>query len=214
MVNIPANAAPVPGGDSSLEPERQRALDAITSAFSTGSITLEEYEHRAGLIQNAKSAGEIAVQTGDLPQAAMPPADEMPADTRSEANPEPRRPSEIWAGQGGGSPEFVLSIMSERRMRGNWLNGNSAISFTLMGSTTLDLREVALPPGPVQINAVAIMGEIRIIVPEWLPVRMSAFPFMGEAKIHDDVNQRADRSETWVQVSGLAFMGSIVVRTR
>ena len=81
-----------------------------------------------------------------------------------------------------------------------------------MGSTTFDLRDAVLPPGRLKINAIAIMGEVKIIVPEGLPVRMSAFPFMGEANIQSSVERRIDKNRPWVDVGGIALMGSIIVK--
>ena len=97
-------------------------------------------------------------------------------------------------------------------MTGDWLNSDSVSSFTLMGSSVLDLRNTALPPGRVRIEAFTMMGEIKVIVPYGLPVRLSAFPFMGEARMADDVARRVERDEPWVEISGFAMMGSIVVK--
>jgi Predicted membrane protein (DUF2154). len=111
-----------------------------------------------------------------------------------------------------GSPEFSLCIMGDRKLAGDWLNSDQATSFTLMGSTTLDLRGTVLPPGRLKIDAMAIMGEIQILVPPGLPVKMSAFPFMGEATVKGSVEQRIVPGMPWVDVSGIALMGSIVVK--
>ena len=111
-----------------------------------------------------------------------------------------------------GSPEFSLCIMGDRKLAGDWLNSDQATSFTLMGSTTLDLRGTVLPPGRLKIDAMAIMGEIQILVPPGLPVKMSAFPFMGEATVKGAVEQRIVPGMPWVDVSGIALMGSIVVK--
>jgi hypothetical protein len=42
---------------------------------------------------------------------------------------------------------------------------------------------------------------------------MSAFPFMGEANVQASVERRVDRNRPWVDVSGIALMGSIIVKT-
>jgi predicted membrane protein len=81
-----------------------------------------------------------------------------------------------------------------------------------MGSTTLDLRDTVLPPGRLKIDALAIMGELKIIVPPGLPVKMTAFPFMGEANVHRSVERRVVRGEPYLEGSGVALMGSIVVK--
>lgn len=190
-------SAPGSGGINEFDSERQKALDVITSAFATGQLSLEEYEVRAEKIQKANSIKDIAGQTADLPQQ------QMPREKSGMQNVEQRN----------GSPEFIACVMGDRKMAGDWLNSDSATSITLMGSTTLDLRNTAIPPGQLKINAIAIMGEIRILVPQGLPVKMSAIPFMGETHIHNSVEQRIDRKNPWVEVSGLALMGSIIVKS-
>ncbi|MCE1195591.1 LiaF-related protein [bacterium] len=207
---------------SEVERERQGALDTITSAFATGKISIEEYEARADKIQKATALADIDAQTLGLPQPELPrdssgrgqPAasrDSRPSFRRAAREPA-YRAEDLYVEERHGSPEFSLCIMGDRRLQGDWLNADQATSVTLMGSTTLDLRDTALPPGRLKIDALAVMGEIKIIVPRGLPVKMSAFPFMGEANIQASVERRVDRRNPWVEVSGVALMGSIVVK--
>ena len=223
------SSVPVQGGIEEMDRERQGALDVITSAFALGKISLEEYEVRAEKIQKSVALSEISGQILDLPPAEMPRETER-ASRGAVGNPNARkapnsvggfsslrRPSpapieDLYVEERNGSPEFSVCVMGDRKLAGDWLNSDQATSFTLMGSTTLDLRNTALPPGRLKIDAIAIMGEIRILVPRGLPVKMSAVPFMGEANIHSSVEQRIDRRAPWVDVSGIALMGSIIVK--
>ena len=212
-------STPSRGGIDDIETERERALDSITTAFSHGAITLEDYEIRAGAIQNARAPADIDAQVIDLPRSELPrdpprgraTPSRRAAESRhaAESRPEP----DFLVESRSGSPDFSLCIMGDRKMVGDWLNSDQAVTLTLMGSTTFDLRDTALPPGRLKIDAIAIMGEVRIIVPQGLPVRMSAFPFMGEANVQASVERRVDRNRPWVDVSGIALMGSITVRT-
>lgn len=208
---------------------RDRALDRLTSAYAGGSISLEEYERRAQAVQRSYAPPDIESQVADLPVAAPNAAMTgaagaarlAPATARSTATSgrnrherplSPAAAEELRIESRHGSPEFALCVMGERSFSGDWLNSDQATTLTLMGSTTFDLRNTALPPGRLRIEALAVMGEVRILVPQGLPVRMTAFPFMGEAKIHGSVEQRVDRDGPWVEVSGMAFMGSIIVK--
>lgn len=220
------DSVPGAGGNNEMDQERQSALDAITSAFALGKINIEDYEVRAEKIQRATDLRDIYTQTADLPPQELPretgrghlDASRRTSDRDATSRPSSyRRPAappveDLFVEERNGSPEFSLCVMGDRKMAGDWLNSDQATSFTLMGSTTLDLRNTALPPGRLKIDAIAIMGEIRILVPYGLPVKMSAFPFMGEANIHSSVEQRVDRRQPWVDISGLALMGSIIVK--
>lgn len=209
-------SAPGQGGMSEMERAREKALDIITDAFAQGALSLEEYELRAGAIQKANAFAEIDAQTLDLPPPSLPrePNTSRRADVRASAGrgPAPAPADDYLVEERNGAPEFSLCVMGDRKLTGDWLNSDHATSFTLMGSTTFDLRDTALPPGRLKIDALAIMGEIRIIVPRGLPVKMSAFPFMGEATVHGSVERRITRGMPWVDVSGLALMGSIIVK--
>ncbi|MHB0897103.1 MAG: LiaF domain-containing protein [Spirochaetales bacterium] len=223
------SSVPTQGGMNEMDRERQTALDTITSAFALGKISLEDYEVRAEKIQKAIALNDIVGQTVDLPPQELPREPERgtraAASARGERGLPNSRPGaaslrrqaplpaeDLFIEVRNGTPEFSLCVMGDRKLAGDWLNSDQATSFTLMGSTTLDLSNTALPPGRLKIDAIAIMGEIRILVPRGLPVKMSAFPFMGEANVHSSVEQRIDRHLPWVDISGLALMGSITVK--
>jgi hypothetical protein len=204
-----------------MEDGRQRALDVITTAFANGKLSLEDYETKAGKIQQAKSLADIDYETAGFPQREMP-RQTLPGNAPSgRSYPQPRfrqapapMPTDLMVEERNGSPEFSLCVMGERRLTGDWLNSDSATSVTLMGSTVLDLRDTALPPGRLKIEAFAVMGEVKVIVPRGVPVKMSAFPFMGEAHASREISQRVtDRSSPWIEVSGIALMGSIIVKS-
>jgi hypothetical protein len=93
-----------------------------------------------------------------------------------------------------------------------------------MGETKIDLRNTALPPGTLKIQAFAVMGEIDILVPKGVPVSMNVVPLMGEARIRRGsatersgavpgglAPGRTDASVA-IEISGLALMGSIIVK--
>lgn len=210
-MNDRAYSAPGRGGIDEMENGRQQALDVITSAFATGKLSLEDYETKAGKIQQAKSLAEIDYETAGFPQQ------ELPRQAQPGRAPVARSysmPTDLIVEERNGSPEFALCIMGERRLTGDWLNSDSATTITVMGSTVLDLRDTALPPGRLKIEAIALMGEVKVIVPRGVPVKMSAFPFMGEAHASREISQRiVDRSSPWIEVSGIALMGSITVKS-
>ncbi len=207
-----------------IETSRQKALDMLTNAFAGGDISIEDYEKKAGRVQNATRVDEIRQCVSDLP------ADPLPGQAPSRGFPESRsrrsdrdrgyagdpalRPQPDFAVEARGSGnEAIACVMGERHMTGDWLNTDNVSSFTLMGSTTLDLRHTALPPGRLKIDAFTLMGEIKVIVPRGLPVKLSAFPFMGDARMAENVERRVVRSGPYVEISGFAMMGSIVVHS-
>lgn len=198
------------------EAVRQQALDRLTDAFANDAITLEDYERRAAIAQNARGRMQLLDAVAGLPRPAPlrepagPPAagSARAPRTRDEDRGYERR---IETRPPGSATDTVACVMGDRHMTGDWLTGDAVTSFTLMGSTTLDLRDTPLPAGRLRIDAFTLMGEIKVIVPRGVPVRMNVFPFMGEAKLAAGVERKIDRDGPWVEVSGFAMMASVVV---
>jgi hypothetical protein len=198
----------IPQGN--LESSRQDVIDRLTSAFANDTISIEEYERRV-------AEASAAATTGDLERIAFNlPAAQKRADERNK--PSQRAPDSFSyrrdASIVGNTPVTTGCVMGDRSLTGNWLSSDRVSSFTVMGSTKLDLRDVDLPPGPVRIEAFTLMGETRVIVPRGLPVKLNAFAFMGESRAGREVNQKTHGAETWVEISGFAMMGSVTINAR
>ncbi len=190
-----------------IEPMRQQTIDRLTAAFASDSITMDEYERRATAANAATSLAQLESLAFDLPTVQKRP----PEGARKPAvHHEPR--NSINASIVGSTPLTTGCVMGDRNLTGNWLSSDRVSSFTVMGSTKLDLRDVDLPPGPVHIEAFTLMGETKIVVPRGLPVRLNVFAFMGESQAGRDVNQQINGAATWVEISGFAMMGSVTVR--
>jgi len=68
--------------------DRERAVDVLKAGFAEGRLTQEEYNLRMDRAYNAKTYGELAALTADLPAGAMPtvwpmPVYQPPASTNS-----------------------------------------------------------------------------------------------------------------------------------
>jgi hypothetical protein len=68
--------------------DRERAVDVLKAGFAEGRLTQEEYNHRMDRAYNAKTYGELATLTADLPAGPMPavwpvPMYQPPASTNS-----------------------------------------------------------------------------------------------------------------------------------
>lgn len=200
------------GSTNGLEAARQEIIDRLTDAFAADAITMEEYEHRAAEASAAMSRAELERLSYDLPMR-KPAQDthyvrgvEVPRTGYTA----PRGNSSLV----GASPMTTGCVMGDRSLTGNWLTSDNVASFTVMGSTKMDLRDVDLPPGPVRIEAFTLMGETKIIVPRGLPVKLATFAFMGESRAARDVNQQIQGASTWVEISGFAMMGSVTVQAK
>ncbi len=206
---------------SGFEAKRQKTIDALTQAFASDVISVEEYESRVERAAAANAPTDLEALILDLPAEEDGRSFRGRADTHRrpspqhvDFHPQPAHGSRAYPARSweGGSVS-VSCVMGDRRMTGNWLDSDRVNSYTVMGSTRLDLRDADLPEsGPVRIEAFVLMGETVVVVPRDLPVRLSATPFIGEAVARRDVNQNVRGARCWVEVSGLVVMGSVVVK--
>jgi hypothetical protein len=202
---------------------REKALDALTNLYVQDRISLEQYENLAAEIQ--KAADPQAVLNSALVAHQSPDMERSPkinnseneqrgsfaSDHRQPLSPNPVNSFYPSSAQFWKSGDFFLCVMGERRVNGRMLEGKSASSVTLMGSTTIDLRGIQLPASGFRLELVAIMGETRILVSPGTIVHFSVVPIMGEAVSRADVPFNASR-EGVLEVSGIALMGSVSVR--
>jgi hypothetical protein len=171
--------------------ERERAAVLLRDAAGEGRLTLEELSDRLAFVFAARTAGELEALTRDLPAPLQPPP--------SLARPTPVR-------------RRIIAIMSGAKRRGRWRLEDRCTAVAVMGGCSLDLRHAEIGAPRAQINAVAVMGGIEIIVPEGVEVELTGIAVMGgkHARIAN-VPVRAGTPIVHVRV--LAVMGGVAVKS-
>src|SRR6476661_7239245 len=116
--------------DASLrvsDAERDQTLRVLGEHAAVGRLTLDELEERSGRALAAKTRGELATLTGDLPQEA---GQDRPAPTLAK---KPVR--------------WMVAIMSGSQRRGRFRAVGSINSIAIMGGDEIDLREAEIEGG-------------------------------------------------------------------
>jgi hypothetical protein len=102
--------------------------------------------------------------------------------------------------------------MGECTRRGVWQVPTQHAAFALMGSITLDLRQAVLSGPEIVINANAIMGDVKVIIPAHVHAVVDGTPIMGDyGQGKDKVPADLGPGSPTVRVRGLALMGSVQV---
>lgn len=187
--------------------DREAAAEVLRNAAGEGRITFEELDERLEAAYAAKTYGDLAAVTADLPAAGpQPPA--VPA-----AGPV-AGPGSFPAGRIGGTPGAGVSIavMSGVDRAGPWVVPPRHTVFALMGGVQLDLREARFAEREVTIDVLAIMGGVDVIVGEDIEVDVSGFGFMGGFD-HRAVGPGLPGAPR-VRVVGFALMGGVNVQRR
>ncbi len=181
--------------------DRNQVAEVLRKAAGDGRIDLDELDERLGLAWSAKTYADLVPITADLHLPSHPQAAAVPV----------ARPSSVPALGHASS----TAILGECKRRGVWSVPAHHSAFALMGTIVLDLREAQLSAHETRINASAIMGEVKIIVPAHLHVVMDGIPIMGEfSEAKDKTPSEAGPDSPIVQVRGMALMGSVTVQRR
>ncbi len=209
---------------------KERVLDQITNLYVKDRISLEQYESLAAQVQQSSdpesvlrsalvSARPEDRRAYESQQDVSRPTERSHGEHHPSERHETRAPSTPIFSENsfpafrpnGRSGDFFLCIMGERRVDGGRLTSRSSSSVTLMGSTTIDLRDVEVPESGLRIELVAIMGEVRVLVAPGTPVHFSVVPIMGEAVSRADYPTSGTRTGV-LEIAGMALMGSVTVR--
>jgi hypothetical protein len=149
--------------DASLrvsDAERDETLRILGEHASVGRLTVDELEERSGRALAAKTRGELATLTGDLPREAA--QDDRPAPTQAK---KPVR--------------WMVAIMSGSHRRGRFRAVGSINAVSIMGGDDIDLREAEIEGGELTINLFTLMGGANIYVPDSSELDVGGFSLMG-----------------------------------
>jgi len=144
--------------------ERDVTLRALGDHAAVGRLTLDELEERSGRALVAKTRGELAALTSDLPAGGAPARDTQP-----------KRPV-----------RWMVAIMSSSHRRGRFRAVGSINAVAIMGEDEIDLRDAEIEGGELTLNLVAIMGGANIYVPDSVDLDVGGFNLMGG---HEEVGR-------------------------
>ena len=166
----------VTGSDESMrvsDAERDATVRTLGEQAAVGRLTLAELEDRAGQALTAKTRGELAVLTSDLPQEASQGS-------------QPAR-----AAQARKPVRWLIAIMGGSHRRGRFRAVGSINAIAIMGGDEIDLREAEIEGGELTLNLFAVMGGANIYLPDSVDLEVGGFSLMGG---HEEVgSQRSPR---------------------
>ncbi|GAA0912673.1 DUF1707 SHOCT-like domain-containing protein [Nonomuraea longicatena] len=169
--------------------EREDVVEQLRVASVDGRLTLVELTDRTEAAYKATTRAELALITQDLP-------DTGPAAYRPAA---PQR-----------KKRWFMSIMGDTKRRGKWRVDSDLAALSVMGDVVLDLREAEVRTDVIDITAIAVMGDVKIIVPDGVEIDLDGFALMGDKKV-DVLEAPHGMRVPVVRVHGYALMGDIKV---
>jgi Domain of unknown function (DUF1707)/Cell wall-active antibiotics response 4TMS YvqF len=143
--------------------ERDATVRTLGDHAAVGRLTLDELEDRASRALAAKTRGELAVLTSDLPEDA------------AQAGPLPDVPQ----ARVRKPVRWMVAIMSGSRHHGRFRTVGTVNSVAIMGGDEIDLREAEIEGGHLTLNMFALMGGTTVYVPDSIDVEVGGFSCMG-----------------------------------
>ena len=179
--------------------DRDRVVAVLRMHCTEGRITLDEFSDRVGDVYNARTAGELDAVVADLP---VPWADEATRDSDHAPEAAVRR---------GRSVRWLVAIFSSSSRRGRFRLDDEAAVVAAFGDCTLDLSEASIEgPNPL-VSAVALFGNVTVIVPEGIEVNLQGLPLFGSTRC-DTGSATAVPGSPVVTVRAFAAFGDVRVR--
>jgi len=136
--------------------DRDAVLRTLGDNAAVGRLTLDELEDRSGRALTAKTRGELATLTSDLPAQGVtaPPSRKTPV-------------------------RWMVAIMGGSHRRGRFRTVGSINAVAIMGGDEIDLREAEIEGGELTLNLYSFMGGANIYVPDSVDLEVGGFSCMG-----------------------------------
>ncbi len=91
------------------------------------------------------------------------------------------------------------AILSSQERAGRWEPADEIQVLAICGEVTLDFTRADLPPsGVIEIDARAICGEVKIIVPDGAEIELDGTPFCGSIEQQVSKKGMRERIREWV----------------
>lgn len=184
-----------------LARERERIVRLLCDQFAADNLTVDEFESRLDAAYAAPTQDDLDVLVRNLPVLAE--GRELSELTAAV----PRVPAEAVRARG-----FQIAVLGGSDRKGAWTPPRELYTIAVMGGAGLDFREAIMPPGVTEVNVLALMGGIEIIVPPGLGVETHGIGLLGGFDALDQAPAETDREAPRLVIRGVACMGGVEVK--
>jgi hypothetical protein len=172
--------------------ERERVATLLRAGATEGRITLEELSERLELAYAARTRRELDVVVEDLPadDVVLPDAE--------------RARAARWS----------VALIGNEERSGRWRPDEDTRAVALIGDCTLDLRETQVEGGELRITAIAVLGDVRVVVPPGVAVELEGIALLGDKKYRLGDAPQPPPGAPRVRVKGYALLGDVTVMSK
>ena len=186
-----------PSGHRIADADRDRVVALLRLHCTEGRITLDEFSDRVGEVYEARTADDLDGVVRDLPvpwsSSAHPPGSPAPA---------PRTRKAV---------KWMVAVFGDSTRRGRFTLDDESAAVAAFGDCTLDLSEAMIEgPNPL-VTAVAVFGDVTIIVPDGIEVDLEGLAIFGDKRCTTGDTPPVPGSPV-VLVRAFALFGDVRVR--
>ncbi|WP_280718657.1 DUF1707 domain-containing protein [Kitasatospora sp. MAP5-34] len=184
--------------------DRERIAELLRDAYAEGRLTMEEHSERIEAAYQARTLGELAPLTRDLPTHRPISMEKAPqAGSRPAAGPLTPARSE--------SPSMV-AIFGGASRKGRWRVGSHLKAVAIFGGVEIDLTDAVFESPEVVIEVTAVFGGVEIKVPENVTLQGAGVGIFGGFEVQEQTS--ADPYAPVVLVKGAAVFGGCEAKPR
>ena len=179
------------------ERERAKVIEALTEHFAQDRLSMEELEARLDKVYAASTPSALSAVLADLPSLDVP----IVAATGAAI---------VHDSEGARSQKSLFAFMSGIVRKGPWEVPKTINAVAIMGGIELDLRFAHFTAPVTEIQILAVMGGVSVIVSPGVRVESNGFAIMGG--FGSEVGEPASPNAPVVRLTGFALMGGVEVR--
>jgi Domain of unknown function (DUF1707)/Cell wall-active antibiotics response 4TMS YvqF len=133
--------------------DRDRTVEALAAASAEGRLSLEEYSQRSEAALTARTVGELASLTADLP---APPHSDAAA-----------------------VPVEITAVLGNESRKGPWVVPAHLVVRSVLGDCHLEMQQAVISQHVTTIDATVRFGSMTIFVPDGIDVRLTGRAVLG-----------------------------------
>jgi hypothetical protein len=183
-----------PSGYRIADADRDRVVALLRLHCTEGRITLDEFSDRVGAVYEARTADALDDVVRDLP---------VPWSAGLASEPAPTRPRK--------AVKWMVAVFGDSTRRGRFTLDDESAAVAAFGDCTLDLSEALIEgPNPL-VTAVAVFGDVTVIVPDGIEVDLEGVAIFGDKRCTTGDTPPVPGSPV-VLVRAFALFGDVRVR--
>jgi uncharacterized protein DUF1707/cell wall-active antibiotic response 4TMS protein YvqF len=133
--------------------DRDQTVEALAAASAEGRLSLEEYSQRSEAALLARTHGDLASLTADLPAAPQ--------------------------GDAALIPDEITAVLGNESRKGPWVVPPHLAVRSVLGDCHLEMQQAVIRQHVTTIDATAQFGSVTIFVPDGIDVRMTGRAVLG-----------------------------------